>query len=74
MTAVLNPISVPLKLGAKIIAGNVPVYAGATEVTPSAEEQILYTRNKKLEENIIVKEIPFAETSNLSGGYTAVIG
>ena len=34
------------------------VYTGATEVTPSQEEQILYTENKIVLENIKIKPIP----------------
>lgn len=34
------------------------IYTGATEVTPSQEEQILYTENKIVLENIKVNPIP----------------
>ena len=35
-----------------------PAYTGQTEVTPSAEEQILYTANKTVLENIVINPIP----------------
>lgn len=35
-----------------------PAYTGQTEVTPSAEEQILYTANKTLLDDIVINPIP----------------
>ena len=34
------------------------VYTGETEITPSQEEQVLYTENKIVLENITIKPIP----------------
>lgn len=51
-----------------------PIYVGNYDVTPLAfQETILPTKDTKLIENIIVKEIPYYETSNLSGGNTVYI-
>ena len=50
------------------------VYDGDYSVIPLAfQETVLKTRNKKLVDNIIVKEIPYYETTNLSGGNTVYI-
>lgn len=50
------------------------IYDGSYEITPSSSEQKLDTAGKRLLDDVVVKEIPYAETSNLSGGYTAIIG
>lgn len=51
------------------------VYGGEYTVIPKAfEEQVLSTSNRVTKENVIVKEVPFYETSNDSGGITAYIG
>lgn len=58
----------------EITPGDFP-YEGQYEVTPlPLVEQILQTKNKTLARNIVVEPIPYAETSNLAGGYTAIIG
>lgn len=55
--------------------GNVPTYTGAYEVAPMAfESQTLDTENKKMLHDVTVHEIPYYLTTNLSGGYTAIIG
>ena len=50
-------------------------YDGAYEVTPKAfDETVLETEHKLMQHDVTVLEIPYYETSNLSGGYTAIIG
>lgn len=50
-------------------------YPGPYEVTSLVgADQTLETANKIVSDNITVKEIPYAETTNLSGGYTVTIG
>ena len=50
------------------------IYDGEYDITPLAfQEQELETKDKLLEKNIKVKEIPFFETSNLYGD-TVYIG
>lgn len=49
-------------------------YHGTYEVVPSAEEQLLATKDKRMLENITVKEIPYAEVTNPVGGTTIIIG
>lgn len=59
----------------RIAEGALPAYTGETEVIPKAfEETTLETANKSVYQDIRVLEIPYTETSNLSGGYTVSIG
>ena len=51
-----------------------PTYEGEYEITPAVYEQSFDTAGKKMGHDLVVLEIPYAETSNLSGGYTAIIG
>jgi hypothetical protein len=53
---------------------NIPVYKGAYTVTPSTSDQKLETAGMLLEQDTLIKEIPFAVASNNSGGSTATIG
>ena len=49
-------------------------YDGETIIIPKAfEDIILPTAHKVVRDNIIVKEIPYTEVSNLSGGTTVSI-
>lgn len=51
------------------------IYGGEYEIIPKAfEEQVLPTSNRVLKEDVVVKEVPFYETGNDSGGMTAYIG
>lgn len=51
-----------------------PVYDGDYNVTPLAFQEVkLKTKDKKLIEDIVVKEVPYYETTNLSGGNTVYI-
>ena len=64
-----------IKIGTvQIIRRDFPNYDGEYEATPSIAEQVLPTKNKSMLEDFVVREIPYAETSNPSGGYTAIIG
>ena len=50
-------------------------YTGRYQVTPLAFlDQILRTSNKVMEQDITVEKIPYQTTSNIAGGYTAIIG
>lgn len=49
------------------------VYDGPYEFTPKTEEQIAYTENKRAKQDIIIEEIPYFESDNLSGGKTVTI-
>lgn len=51
-----------------------PVYDGDYNVTPLAFQEVkLNTKDKKLIEDIVVREIPYYETTNPSGGNTVYI-
>jgi hypothetical protein len=51
-----------------------PPYEGDYEVTPKVIEQKLPTAKKLLAEDVKIKEIPYFEVGNLSGGNTVYIG
>ena len=53
---------------------DVHIYEGEYEVTPKFAEQSLPTKEKLLEKDVKVKEIPYTEVSNNSGGLTVIIG
>lgn len=57
------------------VVGNIyPDYTGEYEVIPRFEEQSLPTMDTVLHADVLVKEIPMAEVTNPSGGYTVTIG
>lgn len=49
-------------------------YEGEYEVIPSIEEQVLETNRKYMKDDVTVKEIPYAEVTNLANGITVTIG
>ena len=49
-------------------------YEGEYEVTPSSSQQVLETKHKLMADDVTVREIPYYQTSNESGGYTIYIG
>lgn len=49
-------------------------YVGPYIVTPSANEQKLYTADKAMDQDVTIESIPYFEVSNTSGGTTAIIG
>lgn len=55
-------------------SGRLPYYTGDYVVDPRKVEQVLETKNKSMRDDVTVNPIFYAETSNLSGGLTAVIG
>lgn len=54
--------------------GQLPWYNGDYVVDPRKVEQTLETKFKSMRDDVTVNPIFYAETSNLSGGLTAVIG
>lgn len=72
-------ISSNKKVTGNITYGNgmgesVPIYDGNYEITPLAfQRTVLETEGKKMASNVVCKEIPYYETSNLSGGTTVYI-
>lgn len=58
---------------ASMAYSDLEVYDGAYEVTPTAREQILHTKHKKMEDDVTVHKTPYSEVSNEYGGYTVTI-
>ena len=48
-------------------------YDGDYEVTPTNYEQVLYTHQKTMREDVTVHKTPYAEVSNPYGGETVTI-
>ena len=55
-----------------VVIGGTP-YDGPYEVTPTPEEQYLYTSGRRLREDVNVHAIPYLQTGNDAGGYTVSI-
>lgn len=49
------------------------MYEGEYAVTPKVKAQRLYTANKHMEEDLIIREIPKYSVTNLAGGETISI-
>lgn len=49
-------------------------YTGEYEVTPLVTSQVLGTKQKVMIDDLTIKEIPFFDVSNTSGGTTVYIG
>lgn len=77
-----NYIDVDIKSGAKVLDfsiegnkdGRLPYYDGEYGVEPRKVGQILETANKSMSEDVVINPIYYAETTNVGGGYTAIIG
>lgn len=71
-----NIITLPTISGQLSIGkSDYPIYRGVYQVTPLVGLDImLQTSNKLMQQDVIVNEIPYYQTSNLSGGYTVIIG
>lgn len=61
-------------VGKMNVGGQAEVYEGDYEVIPKVTAQSLPTKEKYMIDDVTVKEIPFFETSNNSGGNTVYIG
>lgn len=69
--------SFDLDMDMAIIVNNIEGehYQGTYIVTPKvAEQTILATRNKVMDDNVTVLEISYSAVTNPSGGKTAIIG
>lgn len=57
-----------------VVHGDYPIYDGATDITPKANEQtVLETAEKLVLQDITVFEVPYFQVSNPQGGNTAYI-
>lgn len=71
IVAVASP-SWRIGISSGVLVGGTP-YTGSYEVTPTMAEQVLPTRSKTMRDDVTVHAVPFTQTSNPSGGYTAII-
>lgn len=66
-----NTISGTLAVGKR----EAEIYTGEYTVTPKPwEEQVLPTADKLMTGDVTVFEIPYAQVTNIQGGYTVTIG
>lgn len=62
------------KVDVKPITGaTVAVYEGEYEVTPKLEKQTLETKNKLLNKDVTIKEVPVYKVRNNSGGFSVYV-
>ena len=72
-----NVMTLPLGVETQIVVEppDIPVYDGSYDVTPlPGAEVVLETVGMRMEDDVTVREIPYYETTNESGGYTVIIG
>lgn len=70
-----EPLNVTLDSEITVVKRTGEYYNGDYDATSLPfEDQTLDTEGKVMRNNFVVNRIPYAETSNLSGGYTAIIG
>lgn len=65
-----NILNINVQAGGEYI----PTYDGEYFVIPQVEEQTLFTKNKKMVENVEISAIPYAEVTNSANGKTVTIG
>lgn len=56
-----------------VIVGGADVYTGEYVATPKTTEQMLETKDKLMKNNVTIKQIPYFDVSNTSGGSTVYI-
>lgn len=61
-------------IGGEWAAAELPVYSGEYAITPTVDGQTLETAQKLMTDNLTVKQIPFFDVGNNSGGSTVYIG
>lgn len=72
---VRDDAQIGLEIEAEIIDGGGEPYSGEYDVTPlPRDDVVLPTANRRMSDDVTVRRIPYYETSNPSGGYTAIIG
>ena len=49
-------------------------YEGEYVISPKIHSQVMSTKDKVMDDDVLIKEIYYNETENLSGGTTAQIG
>ncbi len=54
---------------------DLPLYNGDYEITPQKDGDVtLETGGRGMRGDVVVRAIPYYETTNMSGGYTVIIG
>ena len=56
------------------VIADAPLYSGGYTVVPAMDEQMLETAEKLMQENLIIKPIPFYDVGNTTNGRTIYIG
>lgn len=69
-----EPVEVDVDSVTVVHDSNIPRYTGDYEVTPQTVAQVLPTGGKLMTDDVDIRAIPYWETSNQSGGITAIIG
>lgn len=70
-----NEIDIDFEIGTILSGDARPVYDGPHTIVPKKDiQQKLETKDKRMNDNVLVLEIPYSEVSNESGGTTAIIG
>lgn len=71
-----------LTVNAQVVTGTItipvdtstPSYSGDYVITPKAfESTTLYTKGKKMLDDVLVQKVPYYETSNIYNGYTVFL-
>lgn len=62
------------EIGVPIVHGSGDTYKGDYTITPKVNAQQMPTKGKIMADDVTVKEIPFFNVSNTSGGSTVYIG
>ena len=70
--SVSPPVALDVDVGTETYRDREP-YIGEYEATPSRHEQTFATAGKSMQEDFTVFEIPYYTTTNIGGGYTAII-
>lgn len=71
-TVTVRSPSYKVSVTSGVLVGGTP-YEESYEVTPTMGEQVLPTRSKTMRDDVTVHAIPYTQTTNESGGYTAII-
>lgn len=62
----------PASVGTQTYRDREP-YTGEYEAVPSRHEQVFATAGKTMQDDFTVVQIPYYTTTNIGGGYTAII-
>lgn len=69
-----NELRYKIKLSNVIDSGGLPSYTGDYVVIPRKVEQSLATKNKAMDDDVVVRAINRADVVNVGGGLTVTIG